>query len=181
MNLVPVVQIQPLAERLFAGPRRTPPNPTRDYDDLFACVRTWVDQTKVSRLRASSFYLAESERVTTGRTRKPSIQPVNQSQILKYSSIIGMIAFSSTCMHTPGLRTPISQSSALSAPTTLLKTINATSGDLPMESRGSGESIRTCLNSTPRQARRAIDTTPTSSLRTYSLGPWSTRLIFLMV
>ena len=43
VNLVPVVQIQPLAERLFAESRRAPSNPTRDYDDLFARVRTWVD------------------------------------------------------------------------------------------------------------------------------------------
>ena len=45
VNLVPVVQIQiqPLAERLFAGPGRTPSNPTRYYDDLFARARTWVD------------------------------------------------------------------------------------------------------------------------------------------
>ena len=43
VNLVPVVQIQPLAERFFADPRQTPSDPTHDYDDLFACVRTWVD------------------------------------------------------------------------------------------------------------------------------------------
>ena len=84
---------------------------------------------------------------------RPVTDPHSYSRIIE--PIIGMIAFSSTCMRTLELRAPTSPSSELFAPAKLLKTINVKSGGLLTESRWSGGNIQTYSNNVPRRARRA--------------------------
>jgi len=88
VNLVPVVQIQPLAERLFAEPHRAPSDPTRDYDDLFARVRTWVDSMmdkgfKVKGIQVLLGGIGESYDRSSGGAFDLAGQPVTDPQILE--------------------------------------------------------------------------------------------------